>query len=47
MALFDLRLQEVHKQLNDKELSVADLVDASYSADCRYGCNRSSVSYIK
>ncbi|NBC69919.1 Asp-tRNA(Asn)/Glu-tRNA(Gln) amidotransferase subunit GatA [Paenibacillus sacheonensis] len=31
MALFDLRLQEVHNQLKKKELSVADLVDASYS----------------
>ncbi|SDX44041.1 Asp-tRNA(Asn)/Glu-tRNA(Gln) amidotransferase subunit GatA [Paenibacillus sp. CF384] len=31
MALFDLRLQEVHNQLKKKELSVGDLVDASYS----------------
>ncbi|QHW33130.1 Asp-tRNA(Asn)/Glu-tRNA(Gln) amidotransferase subunit GatA [Paenibacillus rhizovicinus] len=31
MALFDLRLQEVHNQLRKKELSVADLVDASFS----------------
>lgn len=30
MALFDLRLQEVHNQLNNKELSVTELVDASY-----------------
>ncbi|WP_219838768.1 Asp-tRNA(Asn)/Glu-tRNA(Gln) amidotransferase subunit GatA [Paenibacillus sp. R14(2021)] len=31
MALFDLRLQDVHNQLRKKELSVGDLVDASYS----------------
>ncbi|WP_308636058.1 Asp-tRNA(Asn)/Glu-tRNA(Gln) amidotransferase subunit GatA [Paenibacillus silvisoli] len=31
MALFDLRLQDVHNQLKKKELSVGDLVDASYS----------------
>lgn len=31
MALFDLRLQEVHNKLNNKELSVTELVDASYA----------------
>ncbi|MDQ0063637.1 Asp-tRNA(Asn)/Glu-tRNA(Gln) amidotransferase subunit GatA [Paenibacillus harenae] len=31
MALFDLRLQDVHNKLNKKELSVTELVDASYS----------------
>lgn len=31
MALFDLRLQDLHNLLNKKELTVADLVDASYS----------------
>lgn len=31
MALFDMRLQEVHNKLNAKELSVKELVDASYS----------------
>lgn len=31
MAWFDLRLQEVHNKLNNKELSVKELVDASYS----------------
>ncbi|WP_337100865.1 Asp-tRNA(Asn)/Glu-tRNA(Gln) amidotransferase subunit GatA [Paenibacillus sp. YIM B09110] len=30
MALFDLRLQVVHNKLNNKELSVTELVDASY-----------------
>ncbi|GGG81239.1 Asp-tRNA(Asn)/Glu-tRNA(Gln) amidotransferase subunit GatA [Paenibacillus radicis (ex Gao et al. 2016)] len=30
MALFDLRLQDVHNKLNDKELQVSELVDASY-----------------
>ncbi|QAY66825.1 Asp-tRNA(Asn)/Glu-tRNA(Gln) amidotransferase subunit GatA [Paenibacillus protaetiae] len=30
MALFDMRLQEVHNKLNSKELSVQELVDASY-----------------
>ncbi|MBW7476405.1 Asp-tRNA(Asn)/Glu-tRNA(Gln) amidotransferase subunit GatA [Paenibacillus oenotherae] len=30
MALFDLRLQEIHNQLTSKELSVGELVDASY-----------------
>ncbi|CAM3323800.1 Asp-tRNA(Asn)/Glu-tRNA(Gln) amidotransferase subunit GatA [Paenibacillus lupini] len=30
MALFDLRLQDVHSKLNNKELTVSDLVDASY-----------------
>ncbi|CAH1205076.1 Glutamyl-tRNA(Gln) amidotransferase subunit A [Paenibacillus plantiphilus] len=30
MALFDLRLQEIHNKLTSKELSVGDLVDASY-----------------
>ncbi|MGO4540210.1 Asp-tRNA(Asn)/Glu-tRNA(Gln) amidotransferase subunit GatA [Paenibacillus sp. 2TAB19] len=30
MALFDLRLQDVHNKLNNKELSVTELVDASY-----------------
>ncbi|MCA0756789.1 Asp-tRNA(Asn)/Glu-tRNA(Gln) amidotransferase subunit GatA [Paenibacillus sp. N4] len=31
MALFDLRLQDVHNKLNNKELSVTELVNASYS----------------
>lgn len=31
MALFDLRLQEVHNKLNNKELSVTELVGASYT----------------
>ncbi|MFD1954321.1 Asp-tRNA(Asn)/Glu-tRNA(Gln) amidotransferase subunit GatA [Paenibacillus thailandensis] len=31
MALFDMRLQELHNKLNAKELSVKELVDASYS----------------
>ncbi|MBO7747872.1 Asp-tRNA(Asn)/Glu-tRNA(Gln) amidotransferase subunit GatA [Paenibacillus sp. MWE-103] len=31
MALFDLRLQEVHNRLRNKELSVAELVNASYA----------------
>jgi aspartyl-tRNA(Asn)/glutamyl-tRNA(Gln) amidotransferase subunit A len=31
LAIFDLRLQDVHNQLRKKELSVGDLVDASYS----------------
>ncbi|GKU76095.1 Asp-tRNA(Asn)/Glu-tRNA(Gln) amidotransferase subunit GatA [Paenibacillus sp. L3-i20] len=31
MALFDLRLQDVHNKLNNKELSVTELVDASYA----------------
>ena len=30
MSLFDLRLQDVHSKLNNKELTVSDLVDASY-----------------
>lgn len=30
MALFDMRLQQLHEQLHDKELSVAELVDESY-----------------
>ncbi|RXZ79834.1 Asp-tRNA(Asn)/Glu-tRNA(Gln) amidotransferase subunit GatA [Paenibacillaceae bacterium] len=30
MASFDLRLQDIHNKLNGKELSVAELVDASY-----------------
>lgn len=30
MALFDLRLQDLHNRLNDKELSVSELTDASY-----------------
>ncbi|MFD0588688.1 Asp-tRNA(Asn)/Glu-tRNA(Gln) amidotransferase subunit GatA [Paenibacillus sp. GCM10027627] len=30
MALFDLRLQDVHNKLNHKELSVAELVSESY-----------------
>lgn len=30
MALFDLRLQDVHNKLSNKELSVTELVDASY-----------------
>ncbi|WP_042170460.1 Asp-tRNA(Asn)/Glu-tRNA(Gln) amidotransferase subunit GatA [Paenibacillus gorillae] len=30
MALFDLRLQDVHNKLNDKEIQVSELVDASY-----------------
>ncbi|MUT68624.1 Asp-tRNA(Asn)/Glu-tRNA(Gln) amidotransferase subunit GatA [Paenibacillus sp. NEAU-GSW1] len=30
MALFDLRLQDVHNKLNDKEIKVSELVDASY-----------------
>lgn len=30
MALFDLRLQEIHNKLTSKELSVTELVDASY-----------------
>jgi len=30
LAIFDLRLQEVHNKLAGKELSVAELVDASY-----------------
>ncbi|MBW7456152.1 Asp-tRNA(Asn)/Glu-tRNA(Gln) amidotransferase subunit GatA, partial [Paenibacillus sepulcri] len=30
MALFDQRLQEIHNQLTGKELSVRELVDASY-----------------
>jgi aspartyl-tRNA(Asn)/glutamyl-tRNA(Gln) amidotransferase subunit A len=30
LALFDLRLQDVHNKLNNKELSVTELVDASY-----------------
>ena len=29
MAVFDARLQEIHNRLNAKELTVADLVDAS------------------
>lgn len=32
MTLFDLRLQEVHNKLHNKELSVADLVDEAFSA---------------
>ncbi len=31
MALFDLRLQDVHNKLNQKELSVSELVSASYA----------------
>lgn len=31
MALFDMRLQEVHNKLVGKELTVADLVDASFN----------------
>ncbi|REK71656.1 Asp-tRNA(Asn)/Glu-tRNA(Gln) amidotransferase subunit GatA [Paenibacillus paeoniae] len=31
MALFDLRLQDVHNKLNNKELSVTELVDASFA----------------
>lgn len=31
MALFDLRLQDVHNKLNNKELSVSELVNASYA----------------
>lgn len=31
MALFDLRLQDVHNKLIHKELSVSELVDASYA----------------
>lgn len=31
MALFDFRLQDVHNKLNKKELSVTELVDASYT----------------
>ncbi|RCW44146.1 Asp-tRNA(Asn)/Glu-tRNA(Gln) amidotransferase subunit GatA [Paenibacillus prosopidis] len=31
MALFDLRLQDVHNKLNNKELSVSELVSASYA----------------
>ncbi|MBB3112177.1 aspartyl-tRNA(Asn)/glutamyl-tRNA(Gln) amidotransferase subunit A [Paenibacillus phyllosphaerae] len=31
MALFDLRLQDVHNKLVGKELTVADLVEASYT----------------
>ncbi|MFC4812101.1 Asp-tRNA(Asn)/Glu-tRNA(Gln) amidotransferase subunit GatA [Paenibacillus sp. GCM10023250] len=31
MALFDLRLQEVHNRLRNKELSVSELVSASYA----------------
>jgi len=31
LALFDLRLQDVHNKLNNKELSVTELVDASYA----------------
>ncbi|OXM83946.1 Asp-tRNA(Asn)/Glu-tRNA(Gln) amidotransferase subunit GatA [Paenibacillus rigui] len=30
MSLFDLKLQEVHTRLSAKEISVSDLVDASY-----------------
>ncbi|MWC30690.1 Asp-tRNA(Asn)/Glu-tRNA(Gln) amidotransferase subunit GatA [Paenibacillus sp. MMS18-CY102] len=30
MALFDLRLQDLHNQLNNKELSVSELTEASY-----------------
>jgi len=30
LALFDLRLQELHNKLTDKEVSVNDLVDVSY-----------------
>ena len=30
MALFDMRLQQLHEQLHDKELSVTELVDESY-----------------
>ncbi|MFX3632685.1 MAG: Asp-tRNA(Asn)/Glu-tRNA(Gln) amidotransferase subunit GatA [Candidatus Pristimantibacillus sp.] len=30
MALFDLRLQDVHNKLNNKEIKVSELVDASY-----------------
>ncbi|GLX66399.1 Asp-tRNA(Asn)/Glu-tRNA(Gln) amidotransferase subunit GatA [Paenibacillus glycanilyticus] len=30
MSLFDLRLQDVHSKLNNKELTVSDLVNASY-----------------
>ncbi|QYR20722.1 Asp-tRNA(Asn)/Glu-tRNA(Gln) amidotransferase subunit GatA [Paenibacillus sp. sptzw28] len=30
MALFDMRLQELHNKLTSKELSVSELVDASY-----------------
>ncbi|TCZ73407.1 Asp-tRNA(Asn)/Glu-tRNA(Gln) amidotransferase subunit GatA [Paenibacillus albiflavus] len=31
MSLFDLRLQEIHKRLNDRSLSVQELVDHSYT----------------
>ncbi|MGO4184119.1 aspartyl/glutamyl-tRNA amidotransferase subunit A [Paenibacillus sp. FSL A5-0031] len=31
MALFDLRLQDVHNKLNNKELSVSELVSASFA----------------
>jgi aspartyl-tRNA(Asn)/glutamyl-tRNA(Gln) amidotransferase subunit A len=31
LALFDLRLQDVHNKLNNKELSVSELVSASYA----------------
>ncbi|CAG7652248.1 Glutamyl-tRNA(Gln) amidotransferase subunit A [Paenibacillus solanacearum] len=30
MSLFDLRLQELHNKLHSKEITVSDLVDASY-----------------
>ncbi|WP_127533894.1 Asp-tRNA(Asn)/Glu-tRNA(Gln) amidotransferase subunit GatA [Paenibacillus kobensis] len=30
MALFDLRLQDIHNRLNNKELSVSELTEASY-----------------
>lgn len=30
MSLFDLKLQELHQQLTNKELKVSDVVDASY-----------------
>ncbi|MFF2483255.1 Asp-tRNA(Asn)/Glu-tRNA(Gln) amidotransferase subunit GatA [Paenibacillus sp. NPDC058071] len=30
MALFDLRLQDVHNKLNNKEIKVSELVEASY-----------------
>jgi len=31
LSLFDLRLQEIHKRLNDRSLSVQELVDHSYT----------------
>ncbi len=47
MSLFDHSVSELHKKLNNKEISVTDLVEESYKRIADVEDNVKSFSYIR